>query len=234
MVMRKTPVKREHIVALTLCPTTLLVCGKMRQHVTPRGHKKCFWSLSETVLHPEHKMNVARVAKQVIISRGNMITSAMLPPQCFLVSPAPESHNTVSLTPEVFPICFAFVGPKVHNLPSSHPHRAMLKLGRSKPWPEALEKLAGTRKMDVGPLKEYFDPLYKWMKKQREQEGYAVGWSRDPSVVPSGVAAATPTSLAIFSIVLFTMHLWKSRTSLRSVELMPGSYFCCHLNTHFV
>ena len=84
----------------------------------------------------------------------------------------------------------------------------MLKLGKSKPWPEALEKLTGTRKMDVDPLKEYFDPLYKWMKKQREEKGYPLGWGEMPtagSSTPkatqeptSSVAVVVPT---LFSIV---------------------------------
>ena len=55
----------------------------------------------------------------------------------------------------------------------------MLKLGKSKPWPEALEKLTGSKKMDVGPLKEYFEPLNKWMKQQREKYEYPLGWAKE-------------------------------------------------------
>ncbi|KAJ7377734.1 hypothetical protein OS493_026870 [Desmophyllum pertusum] len=52
--------------------------------------------------------------------------------------------------------------------------REMLKLGKSKPWPEALEKLNNQRTMDVGPLKEYFWPLYLWLREQRCASNYTI------------------------------------------------------------
>jgi peptidyl-dipeptidase A len=41
--------------------------------------------------------------------------------------------------------------------------RAMLALGASKPWPEALEAVTGQRQMDAQPMIEYFEPLLKWL-----------------------------------------------------------------------
>ncbi|KAJ7377768.1 hypothetical protein OS493_026904 [Desmophyllum pertusum] len=41
----------------------------------------------------------------------------------------------------------------------------MLKMGKSKPWPESLEKLTGSKSLDVGALAEYFEPLRIWMVK---------------------------------------------------------------------
>src|SRR5690606_16787169 len=38
----------------------------------------------------------------------------------------------------------------------------MLEMGRSRPWPEALEVVTGTRTMDAGALKRYFAPLTAW------------------------------------------------------------------------
>jgi peptidyl-dipeptidase A len=52
--------------------------------------------------------------------------------------------------------------------------QAMLALGASKPWPEALEAMTGTPKMDAGALLEYFDPLRKWLEEQNK--GQACGW----------------------------------------------------------
>jgi peptidyl-dipeptidase A len=52
--------------------------------------------------------------------------------------------------------------------------KAMLSLGASKPWPDALEVLTGTRQMDARPLLEYFAPLRAWLKKQNE--GKTCGW----------------------------------------------------------
>ena len=52
--------------------------------------------------------------------------------------------------------------------------RAMLALGASKPWPEALEALTGERTMDAGALLEYFAPLQAWLKAQNQ--GQTCGW----------------------------------------------------------
>ena len=54
--------------------------------------------------------------------------------------------------------------------------RAMLSMGKSKPWPFALEKMTGTQKMSVAPLKEYFQPLQEWLVKERCSKGYKIGW----------------------------------------------------------
>jgi peptidyl-dipeptidase A len=51
---------------------------------------------------------------------------------------------------------------------------AMLALGASRPWPDALEALAGERRMDASALSDYFAPLKKWL--DRENEGRTCGW----------------------------------------------------------
>ena len=51
---------------------------------------------------------------------------------------------------------------------------AMLALGASRPWPDALEQLTGTRTMDAGALLEYFAPLKAWL--DRQNAGAPVGW----------------------------------------------------------
>ncbi|MCA9717577.1 MAG: M2 family metallopeptidase [Myxococcales bacterium] len=52
--------------------------------------------------------------------------------------------------------------------------RAMLELGASKPWPDALEAVAGTRTMDAGPMLRYFEPLQGYLAEQNQ--GRACGW----------------------------------------------------------
>jgi peptidyl-dipeptidase A len=52
--------------------------------------------------------------------------------------------------------------------------RAMLALGSSKPWPEALEAVTGSRQMDAQPMIEYFEPLSKWLAEQNK--GRTCGW----------------------------------------------------------
>jgi peptidyl-dipeptidase A len=52
--------------------------------------------------------------------------------------------------------------------------RAMLSLGASKPWPDALEALTGSRQMDAQPMIDYFDPLLKWLAE--ENKSRTCGW----------------------------------------------------------
>ena len=51
---------------------------------------------------------------------------------------------------------------------------AMLEMGQSRPWQEALEKISGTRQMDATAIRDYFAPLQKWLDEQNQ--GKPVGW----------------------------------------------------------
>ena len=51
---------------------------------------------------------------------------------------------------------------------------AMLEMGASRPWQEALDKIAGTREMDASAIRDYFAPLEKWLDEQNQ--GKPVGW----------------------------------------------------------
>ena len=51
---------------------------------------------------------------------------------------------------------------------------AMLELGASKPWPDALEAFTGSRQMSGKAMIEYFAPLMKWLKAQNR--GQKKGW----------------------------------------------------------
>lgn len=63
--------------------------------------------------------------------------------------------------------------------------KAMLALGSSKPWPEAMEVLTGQRKMDAGPLLEYFQALQDWLVKYNKATGAYVGWEKSESKLKS-------------------------------------------------
>jgi peptidyl-dipeptidase A len=52
--------------------------------------------------------------------------------------------------------------------------QAMLELGASRPWPDAMEVLTGQRQADAGPLLEYFAPLRAWLAEQNL--GKRCGW----------------------------------------------------------
>jgi peptidyl-dipeptidase A len=51
---------------------------------------------------------------------------------------------------------------------------SMLEMGQSRPWQEALEKIAGTRQMDATAIRDYFAPLQKWLDEQNK--GQPLGW----------------------------------------------------------
>jgi peptidyl-dipeptidase A len=51
---------------------------------------------------------------------------------------------------------------------------AMLEMGASKPWPDALEAFTGSREMDARPMLEYFKPLLDWLNEQNK--GETTGW----------------------------------------------------------
>jgi peptidyl-dipeptidase A len=51
---------------------------------------------------------------------------------------------------------------------------AMLRMGQSRPWPDALEVMTGTRQMDARAIVDYFAPLKAWLDEQTK--GKPVGW----------------------------------------------------------
>lgn len=51
---------------------------------------------------------------------------------------------------------------------------AMLEMGASKPWPDALEAFTGSREMSGKAMLAYFAPLQKWLKQQNK--GKQCGW----------------------------------------------------------
>lgn len=51
---------------------------------------------------------------------------------------------------------------------------AMLEMGASKPWPDALQAFTGSREMSGKPMLRYFAPLQKWLQKQNA--GKTCGW----------------------------------------------------------
>ena len=51
---------------------------------------------------------------------------------------------------------------------------AMMEMGSSRPWQDALEALTGQREMDASAITDYFAPLQTWLDK--ENEGRQCGW----------------------------------------------------------
>jgi peptidyl-dipeptidase A len=52
--------------------------------------------------------------------------------------------------------------------------QAMMEMGMSRPWPDALEALTGQREMDATAILDYFAPLKAWLDQQNA--GRTCGW----------------------------------------------------------
>jgi peptidyl-dipeptidase A len=53
---------------------------------------------------------------------------------------------------------------------------AMLKMGTSRPWPDALEAMTGSRQMDATAIIDYFAPLKAWLDEQVAKGKAKSGW----------------------------------------------------------
>ncbi|MGA8025809.1 MAG: M2 family metallopeptidase [Bryobacteraceae bacterium] len=58
---------------------------------------------------------------------------------------------------------------------------AMLELGQSKPWPEAMKVITGEDRADASAMVEYFQPLLEWLKAQNK--GEKLGWTVAPDAM---------------------------------------------------
>lgn len=56
------------------------------------------------------------------------------------------------------------------------PHRDAMKLGFSKPWPEAMQLITGQPNMSAEALMSYFEPLMTWLVKKNTENGEVLGW----------------------------------------------------------
>ena len=57
--------------------------------------------------------------------------------------------------------------------------REMLKMGSSKPWRDAMEKMTGQREMSTEAIRDYFKPLEDWLETENKQSGVKVGWGSE-------------------------------------------------------
>ncbi|CAG7835512.1 unnamed protein product, partial [Allacma fusca] len=55
----------------------------------------------------------------------------------------------------------------------------MLKLGFSKPWPEALQILTGKENIDISSILKYFKPLFDLIDRELQDNGEVVGFGRE-------------------------------------------------------
>ena len=88
----------------------------------------------------------------------------------------------------------------------------MLKMGKSRPWPEALKKGTGSEKLTAVAIKEYFAPLDVWLREQRNTTGYPKGWVKTPTptptpkkTTPAGSGAVGVTTITALNSLLISV-----------------------------
>jgi peptidyl-dipeptidase A len=54
--------------------------------------------------------------------------------------------------------------------------KALLEMGMSQPWQEALQAMTGEDKIDAAAIMEYFAPLKTWLDEQNAAAGVKTGW----------------------------------------------------------
>ncbi|XP_068611055.1 angiotensin-converting enzyme [Brachionichthys hirsutus] len=65
----------------------------------------------------------------------------------------------------------------------------VMKLGFSKPWPEAMAMITGESKMSAQPLMQYFQPLIQWLEEENNKNNDIRGWP-EYNWTPSSPAVA--------------------------------------------
>uniref|UniRef100_A0A8C3L470 Angiotensin-converting enzyme n=1 Tax=Chrysolophus pictus TaxID=9089 RepID=A0A8C3L470_CHRPC len=78
-----------------------------------------------------------------------------------------------------------------------------MKLGFSKPWPEAMQLITGQPNMSAEALMSYFEPLTTWLVKENTKNGEVLGWpeySWTPYTVTEFHAATDTTDFLGMSV----------------------------------
>lgn len=68
-----------------------------------------------------------------------------------------------------------------------------MKLGFSKPWPEAMKLITGQPNMSASAMMKYFKPLLDWLLTENGRHGEKLGWPQYNWTPDSGTAPP-PTS----------------------------------------
>src|ERR1700716_3389282 len=92
----------------------------------------------------------------------------------------------------------------------------MLRMGASRPWPEALAAFSGERDLDAGAIIDYFAPLERWLTAQNKDETCG-WWHKDSSLHRAqsiGSTEAWTASEMSFGVHTFVQHTHDSDSAL--------------------
>lgn len=67
-----------------------------------------------------------------------------------------------------------------------------MKLGFSKPWPEAMKLITGQSNMSASAMMNYFKPLLDWLLTENGRHGEKLGWPQYNWTPNSGTTPYPP------------------------------------------
>lgn len=70
--------------------------------------------------------------------------------------------------------------------------RDAMKLGFSKPWPEAMKLITGQTNMSASAMMNYFKPLLDWLLTENGRHGEKLGWPQYNWTPNSGTTPHPP------------------------------------------
>lgn len=94
----------------------------------------------------------------------------------------------------------------------------VMKLGFSKPWPEAMTMITGQPRMSAQPLMQYFEPLINWLEKENNKNGDVRGW---PEYDWKPYSAANPSKFDFTFIQLGLALFVPSGVVHSEINLLP-------------
>ncbi|XP_059494632.1 angiotensin-converting enzyme [Stegostoma tigrinum] len=96
-----------------------------------------------------------------------------------------------------------------------------MKLGSSKPWPEAMKMITGNTTMTAASLLKYFQPLTEWLIAENKKQGETLGWPEyDWTPAHSSVVPPAPTT-PVSTVEGNPMPVPKSKVDFLGLSLDP-------------
>ncbi|XP_036611538.1 angiotensin-converting enzyme-like [Trichosurus vulpecula] len=98
-------------------------------------------------------------------------------------------------------------GSKFH-IPGNVPYiRDVMKLGFSKPWPEAMKMITGQYNMSAKPLMKYFKPLLDWLIAENVRQEEVLGWPEFSCCI-SDSGTTTVTTMTTINYCSYYYHFY--------------------------
>ncbi|KAF9415824.1 hypothetical protein HW555_006651 [Spodoptera exigua] len=153
--------------------------GVFRGSTTPEDYNCHFWKLRETLQGVEPPVNrteedfdaAAKYHVSANVEYARYYVSFIIQFQfhralCQLAGEyVPEDLNKKLVDCDIY-----------QSVAAGNAFANMLKMGSSKPWPDAMEVLTGQRSMKADGLLEYFRPLHEWLQAENQRTGEYIGW----------------------------------------------------------